>query len=658
MLSALFLISAGAIAQQPPLPEEVQINQYREEIRLLVAKPPASDSLLEAHRIALASLRGKLRDLLMQKVGALKKDIRDLKLSNSSVELQHYVQRLETELKDVQAEIQGLDTVMPGLAAAPLPASTTLPGGPPALPGATPSAAQREFEEAVKSFSAEKLKAAAAPSDIMANQTPQANCSVLVQDEDPNRFPKYEHAICFIADNISNRKAGGEATAGISLKQNKGQLFTILIAKLLRTAGKESLVSFITEAQEARTDQQVGAGSSSSGTTSLVSKGGVPYALGFAVENGAAVKTQSGTTATFRINPGGMVNLFAKKGFITGFQETENDPVMKFLRKSSVGLSFDTSRGANAGTFVGDRQQLSAVSFRYEFLNDRDPRLKKYQADWEHLVATVGEEFADTTWATTRALQSFGPQNQLVPKFKDAALQAWLDKTNQQIAGAGPGLEVIATIIRSAADQVPVALIMPDTIDAITTFAQGFENYEKEKNRLLDRIARAKVFTLEYTNNREVNAPDTSNFNFIAATGSGARVDLTANGSFTFFNKRPIPLLSSGLRVNRIRDFQFAGQVDVPFKLGDGQFDFWFSGRYERLLSDASTLVGSIMPGTKGDIAVGQFGLNIPVKSLGIKFPVSFTFANRTELVKEKEVRGNFGFTFNWDTLWSKLKPF
>jgi hypothetical protein len=64
------------------------------------------------------------------------------------------------------------------------------------------------------------------------------------------------------------------------------------------------------------------------------------------------------------------------------------------------------------------------------------------------------------------------------------------------------------------------------------------------------------------------------------------------------------------------------------------------------------------MPGTKGDIAVGQFGLNIPIKSLGIKFPVSFTFANRTELVNEREVRGNFGFTFNWDTLLSKLKPF
>jgi hypothetical protein len=75
------------------------------------------------------------------------------------------------------------------------------------------------------------------------------------------------------------------------------------------------------------------------------------------------------------------------------------------------------------------------------------------------------------------------------------------------------------------------------------------------------------------------------------------------------------------------------------------------------LLEDASAATGLTIPNTKGDIAVGQVGLNIPIKSLGMKFPITLTFANRTELIKEKEIRGNFGFTFNWDTLFSKLKP-
>jgi hypothetical protein len=188
----------------------------------------------------------------------------------------------------------------------------------------------------------------------------------------------------------------------------------------------------------------------------------------------------------------------------------------------------------------------------------------------------------------------------------------------------------------------------------VTGYARQFQAYTEAKNSILDRIARARVFTLEYTNNRAVNAPDTSNFNFIAATGTGRRIDLTANASFTFFNKRP----AAASLTNRFRDFQFAGQIDVPFTLGDvGRFEFWFSGRYERLLEDATTAAGINIPNTKGDIAVGQIGLNVPIRGLGLKLPIALTFANRTELIKEREIRGNFGFTFNWDTLLSKLKP-
>ena len=46
--------------------------------------------------------------------------------------------------------------------------------------------------------------------------------------------------------------------------------------------------------------------------------------------------------------------LMAGRGFITGFHATEDDPLLKFLRKSSVGLTFDTTRGDNAGTFTDD----------------------------------------------------------------------------------------------------------------------------------------------------------------------------------------------------------------------------------------------------------------------------------------------------------------
>jgi hypothetical protein len=436
---------------------------------------------------------------------------------------------------------------------------------------------------------------------------------------------------------------------------------------LLQAAGDESYASFVTQAQEQRTDQQLGAGPSSSGTTSLVSKGGIPYALAFAVENGAATQTQSDTTVTFRVNPAGALSLFNNSGFITGFRQTENDALLKFLRKTSLGFTFDTTRGDQPGVFTGDRQQLSEVNVRFEFVNDRDPRLRKHKAKWEQFVGNQGVTFANQSWETTVALTTFGDRDG-IDSFSDPALQAWLEETNRLIVQETANLTgeqriaAVGEIIRRQADLVPVELVTDETVRAFTSYASAFRAYQDAKQEVIDEIAKGNVFTFEYTNKREVNASDTSNFRFIAAKGRevmGGRMDFTANGSLTLFHQRPTPLSPDDPTPGRVRDFQFAGQVDVPFKVGElGQFVFWFSGRYERLLEDATTQLGTTVPGTKGDIAVGQFGLKIPIPTLGIDFPISFTFANRTELVKEREVRGNFGFTFNLDDILSRLKPF
>ncbi|MGH9752109.1 MAG: hypothetical protein ACREA2_04940 [Blastocatellia bacterium] len=92
--------------------------------------------------------------------------------------------------------------------------------------------------------------------------------------------------------------------------------------------------------------------------------------------------------------------------------------------------------------------------------------------------------------------------------------------------------------------------------------------------------------------------------------------------------------------------------------MGLGACVFAFSGKYERAVSNAFMPDGSVAPQTKGDIAVGQVKLTIPIKDTGLKLPISFTFANRTELVREREVRGNFGLTFDLDTLFARFKPF
>jgi hypothetical protein len=41
-----------------------------------------------------------------------------------------------------------------------------------------------------------------------------------------------------------------------------------------------------------------------------------------------------------------------------------------------------------------------------------------------------------------------------------------------------------------------------------------------------------------------------------------------------------------------------------------------------------------------------------------MKIPLSISFANRTELIHEREIRGNFGVTFDLDSILAKFNPF
>jgi len=680
-------LAAGAWGQQAPLSDDELIEQYRSDIRLMLDNTPSPGAPEEeTYRNSLLGLRRKLRDLLVEKRGALKSRMQNLR-AGASAEVQAVVGSLASTLERVNGEVDAIDRALgqgdaaaaPGRPAADAAPNQsvlskddreTLAAARRLLEGAKSerAAMRAASERAVGSITDEQLEEAAAPPEVAGNELPAARCvnGMPVNGSGDSARPgsRYEMAVCTLARNIvlQNRQK-----RVINLSGDATPLFGILVPKLLKTVGDASYVAFVTEAQERRTDQQLGAGPSGGGATSLVSKGGIPYLFSFAVENGAATRTQGDTGVTFRFNPAGALQTLANRGFITGFRQTENDALLKFLRKTSVGLTFDTSRGDNAGAFTGDRQQLSEVNVKFEFVNERDPRHRKYQREWERFMAEHGVGLAGQIWQTTISTINLGGDED-DPAFTDPALQAWLVKTNEEIAAVDQSLgnearmDAVAEVIRKRADLLPVDLVNEQTVAAISGFARQFKEYSEAKNRLLDDIAKGNVFTLEYTNKREVNASDTSNFRLIAAKGRevmGGRMDFTANGSLTLFHKRPAALTPAGPRAGRVRDFQFAGQVDVPFQVGAvGQFVFWFSGRYERLLEDAEQLNGVALPGTKGDIAVGQFGLRVPMPGTGLQLPISFTFANRTELVREKEVRGNFGFTFNLDSILARFKPF
>jgi len=57
---------------------------------------------------------------------------------------------------------------------------------------------------------------------------------------------------------------------------------------------------------------------------------------------------------------------------------------------------------------------------------------------------------------------------------------------------------------------------------------------------------------------------------------------------------------------------------------------------------------------TDGTIRVFQSKLTFPAGKSGVRIPVSFTIANRSEFNTEREVRGSIGMSFDLDKLFSR----
>jgi hypothetical protein len=594
------------------------------------------DDLKEMNNRRLRELRSELRDLLEKEIQKLVAYKNNLSLApDETATVDQKIQNYRAEASKLAEALQPgpmLATTDPN----PLRSSDVVAPAPAPLPP-SPVAAQTPAGPGLSA------------SEGTNTQTTEKSCADLeaLSNKDEKAVSQVDYKLCHLVGVVKARPNKQIRLTGAGAP-DYFDLLVILIAK-------RSTPTFLVEAEEARVDKQIGSSPSSSGTTSLVVKGGAPAILGFATENGALTETSSGTTLTFRGNPLGIYHALANNGLVSSFIEDEKDPLTRFLRKTSFAFSFDTDRGPQPGVFTASKQQLSSLSARIEFINKRRPSV--YTKEWNDFLGKQAQTFTDTINKSVPIL--IATENTSSPlEWRDPVLQAWYSETQALLASAGT--DQVESVLRSQLDKLPVTELSPQTITQLNAIENQIGVYLQGRDLILDKIAKGTLVTFDYTNDREANAPDTSNFTFIAEKGPGGRADLTFNASLTIFNKRPTFLTSGPTRIGRIRDFSFAGQFDIPFgSVRDaGQFVLWGSGRYQRLMENSFTQAGTMVPNTTGDIAVGQIGLRIPIKGLGIKFPVSVSFANRTELIKEKEVRGNFGFTFDLDTIFAKFNPF
>lgn len=419
-------------------------------------------------------------------------------------------------------------------------------------------------------------------------------------------------------------------------------------------------------AEEKRQDKQPGASGTSSGSTSLVNKGSSPWLLGFALEHGGLSQSTDGNTITFHGNVANSLKALMKTNYLSSYELGENDALVQYLSNLSFGVSFNTTSGQGAAStgFSPSTSTLAGFSAKYDIINHRDPRDKRWRARWHDLSTTVGLDFTSSAGELGDVLRASNAFSQWRTNAVNAALDLPANATDDQIQ----------TVIQNAADSFIATFgNSAEVTNAVQRLTTSISNYVKQENTVFADIRTTPVVTVQYDFTRQSlptsqnvtavqpnqSIPDLSSVTLILEKGfKGVDApELTLNTSGTWFNST----VSGTPKRGRVRDYRASLQLDVPLKeiQNVGQPTMSFSGQFLSLLEEPlgqKVTLNGITIDRRGNMGLFQAKLSIPVKDSGVKIPIAFTYANRTELIKEKDVRGNIGVTFDLDKLFSGAK--
>lgn len=429
-----------------------------------------------------------------------------------------------------------------------------------------------------------------------------------------------------------------------------------LASYLMTLRYEKATYKALLEAMDARVDKQVGAPASSGGGTSLVSKGAVPMILGAAVESGALEKSIDGKVVTFRAKPLGLAKLGRSRGVLDMYADYSKNASEKLANRFSASVSFDTSRGASAGALTADKGQFSGWSVRAELVDQRDGALSQYGEKWRELL-TTGGPYVNAAAGLRDALEKWP----FFTSWRDALhaeVVAEVDvpfKAKPDPAAAAVRFRALLDKHFAKLDQAPappaeVAAAVDAYVVQLTLVQKGIGDVEAF-------VKKGALLTVEFATARDEKLPDLYTATGVFETGLGGarKSDLTLNADASFY--RAVPTTAT----RKLKNVAFSAELSHPVAslLGLRSTTLTLAARYSYLPKDSVTpgagdgasASGGSSAAPKGSIVSFQAKLTLPVKGSGIKAPLSITFANRTEAIKEKVVRANFGVTFDLDTL-------
>jgi hypothetical protein len=401
---------------------------------------------------------------------------------------------------------------------------------------------------------------------------------------------------------------------------NPDPFFWALVDEVQRT-------SVIRLFEDARLSKQLGTSATGSGTTSIAVRGDSPSILSLALEHGVVTGSRTGENVTFRGNLVGLVEAAVGQGFVDGYHDSDE---VRWLRRLSFAVSFDPS-GNDENAINLDADRMTSWSARLDITNKRDPRDPAFRQEW----ATLDE--------TRRAQMQAASNEAMTLLFAEPAFQQWRSATLTQVGAAQPA--DVDALLDARLTEFRKLSLSDATRQAVVRTVTRTVDYLTARRNLVEKVLRTPIVVFEYTKNRPLNEPRTSDYRFIAE-GPFFGGKVIGNAALVLFDTTP----PGG--DDKVKQFDAAVQWDIPLSYGTsaGPVILTLAGRLQRI-HDGIVFQDALLPNTKGNIGVFQMKATVPISNAGVRIPISVTWANRSELIREKFVRGQIGLTFDFDAL-------
>lgn len=432
-----------------------------------------------------------------------------------------------------------------------------------------------------------------------------------------------------------------------------------------------ALTSFAIQVIDGQMNRQTAGTSGNAGSTSLLSSAVASDVLSLATEFGAINRIGSGNTTTLRANLAGVAGLFYGQPYMgCASLATGCSNPSRVARGFSGSVSIDTMSDSSVKTVTGS----SAATNEPVSTGILAPgnRMSAWSVRFDFQRKTVYDTNNVKAWATKmRDLATSPAETGLVDSIHK--LMDEVTTSNWRIAfmaalQSAPRGGLMRTLQEQLDDLiVKMAVKDPQLMLKARTAQSAITAYFLKRDEVL-RDLQTNKFSVEFNGLHPLGQPNLSNIRVIYShQPTDAPLLLTFNSAVEWYNSVP-----QGVDVGRLRDIQVAAQLDrrlgtIP-QLGTAVLTVGFYYQWQRepaLISisegDAVPGNGIVLPGaestllaTKGNIAIGQVKMTLPIKNGVVKVPVSFSWSNRSELINESEKRGQIGLTLDLDSVFKK----